>query len=601
MPLLGTLVIVVMKGRNLPNKVKIGKQNPFAIIQLGVTKKKTSAIERGGQTPEWDEELRIEIPEDISELATERVAVNRTGGVSALSNSTSADRMKKVPPVSATEGGGARATAYAAEGKRMLRLACYADDARDPTLVGETFIDLDPILRKGASDTWWTLEKRGKFAGEIYLEMTWYLNQLDIPSDYPDADLQPLTNSISTMSISQKRGSLPLPPVNGHGHGGKVSDAQWEPQHGFADRRASYGAPPPAGGYLPPRSPSVVHQQVQHHQHDSYGAGGGEFDALAQQHYANQSYSQPSSSTPYNQPVPPHAAYAPPPIPQAYSQPYSTTPVPPQPQHHASWPPPTQHQAFPPPAPAPSVYAPTPSFTPVPPPPQAPYSPAPSHISQAGPPQTYPVQSPYQPAPTPQQSYYPPAPPQAPPLPPPTPQQNLYQSHPSQQGSHPLPVPPQQPPNQYFAPPPPPPPELLQRPPSALSSVSSYASYGAPQALPTPPRPPPTPDAYAQLAHSTSQPQLYSHSHQPSNGSIASGFSAAPRPPQPPLPVPPQPQYQQQQQAVGYGYQGGNGTQVPVHQQSYEEYYGTTQRQAGGVQTTLPTYNPFAVPEQHYT
>ena len=36
--------------------------------------------------------------------------------------------------------------------KRVMKLACWADDARDPELIGETLVDLTTVLTKGEQD-----------------------------------------------------------------------------------------------------------------------------------------------------------------------------------------------------------------------------------------------------------------------------------------------------------------------------------------------------------------------------------------------------------------------------------------------------------------
>lgn len=47
MSILGTLVVIVIRARNLPNRVRIGKQNAYALVVYGPHKKRTKTIERG--------------------------------------------------------------------------------------------------------------------------------------------------------------------------------------------------------------------------------------------------------------------------------------------------------------------------------------------------------------------------------------------------------------------------------------------------------------------------------------------------------------------------------------------------------------------------
>lgn len=52
-PDIGTLVVIVDRAKNLPNRKAIGKQNPYCAIRLGKEAKKSETDKRGGQTPRW--------------------------------------------------------------------------------------------------------------------------------------------------------------------------------------------------------------------------------------------------------------------------------------------------------------------------------------------------------------------------------------------------------------------------------------------------------------------------------------------------------------------------------------------------------------------
>jgi C2 domain len=51
-PEIGTLVVVVDRAKNLPNR-KSTKQDPYCQGRLGKTCNKTKTDKRGGQTPRW--------------------------------------------------------------------------------------------------------------------------------------------------------------------------------------------------------------------------------------------------------------------------------------------------------------------------------------------------------------------------------------------------------------------------------------------------------------------------------------------------------------------------------------------------------------------
>lgn len=74
-----------------------------------------------------------------------------------------------------------------------MALACYADDPREPELIGEAQVDLTEVLTKGETDgassytflvdccadrhiEWFTLLHKDKYCGEVYLELTFWSN-----------------------------------------------------------------------------------------------------------------------------------------------------------------------------------------------------------------------------------------------------------------------------------------------------------------------------------------------------------------------------------------------------------------------------------------
>ncbi|KAL3477727.1 hypothetical protein BJX99DRAFT_245955 [Aspergillus californicus] len=124
-PAIGTLVAIVDRAKNLPNRKTMGKQNPYCAARLGKEARKTETDLRGGQTPRWDQELRFTVHE-------------------------SPDYFR-------------------------LKLSVFNDDKRTD-LIGETWIDLKDLIIPGGSqsDQWHPLQFRGKYAGEIRLEMTYY-------------------------------------------------------------------------------------------------------------------------------------------------------------------------------------------------------------------------------------------------------------------------------------------------------------------------------------------------------------------------------------------------------------------------------------------
>ncbi|KAG6890915.1 hypothetical protein C0995_000872 [Termitomyces sp. Mi166 len=150
---IGTLIVVVLKANHLPNKRHIGKQDPYCLVTHNGEKRRTKAIKRGGQHPEWDEELRFTLYEDQSSPAA------------------NADSTPPKPPPKDTRG------PKKVKGGWTMKIACFADDPREPDLIGEADVDLTEVLTKGETDEWFTLMNKDKFAGKVYLELTFWSNE----------------------------------------------------------------------------------------------------------------------------------------------------------------------------------------------------------------------------------------------------------------------------------------------------------------------------------------------------------------------------------------------------------------------------------------
>ncbi|RIB07843.1 hypothetical protein C2G38_1983658 [Gigaspora rosea] len=86
--------------------------------------KRTKTDKRGGQHPEWDEELRFQITDDPRH--------------------------------------------------KIMKVQVYNEDKREHVLVGDEIIKLDEVLKSGEWDAWHEIKFRNKYAGEVFLEMTFY-------------------------------------------------------------------------------------------------------------------------------------------------------------------------------------------------------------------------------------------------------------------------------------------------------------------------------------------------------------------------------------------------------------------------------------------
>ena len=83
-------------------------------------------IKRGGQHPEWDEEIRFTIYED-----------DATAGLSE----------GDAPPPPPKDGRPRKI-----KGGKSMQLCCFADDPREPDLIGDCKVDLTEVFTKGETD-----------------------------------------------------------------------------------------------------------------------------------------------------------------------------------------------------------------------------------------------------------------------------------------------------------------------------------------------------------------------------------------------------------------------------------------------------------------
>jgi hypothetical protein len=119
----GTLIVIIDKARNLPNRKKVGKQDAYTIVRLGHDVQRTPTDKRAGQVPSWNYEMRFKVPN---------------------------------------------------EQENMLKISVFNEDSKSPDLIGDCTIDLSAIWRSHEYDSWFDLKYKGKPAGEIYAELTFY-------------------------------------------------------------------------------------------------------------------------------------------------------------------------------------------------------------------------------------------------------------------------------------------------------------------------------------------------------------------------------------------------------------------------------------------
>ncbi|KAI9167626.1 Ingression protein fic1 [Paramyrothecium foliicola] len=330
-PIIGTLVAIVDRAKNLPNRKTIGKQDPYCAARLGKEAKKTTTDIRGGQTPKWDQELRFTVHD-------------------------SADYYQ-------------------------LKLSIFTDDKKTD-LIGETWIDLKGIIVPGGgqSDMWQNLSCKGKYAGEIRLEITYYDNRPK-PERVTVKPKQPASTEPDAMTSKHrtpvKRRPLPSDPVTGEAPAAASPVAVPSPDHYQTPPRAhakqhshsgfiSSQSPLQAMEYNTP-SPAGHRQKFDHYSPASQQDPSQPFstpprmegprqmprsrdphETPPQRHHDEREYTLSNQGSPYDQPEP-RGQY--PPVPSShYQAPAEYQPVeddrPPPPPAHRSRHNSTGHEAI---------------------------------------------------------------------------------------------------------------------------------------------------------------------------------------------------------------------------------------------------------------
>lgn len=123
----GTLIVVVMKAKNLYNRRAISKQNPFCSVRIATHSDRTQVITRGGQAPVWDHETRFRLSAD--------------------------------------------------DNNNHLKLCVFDQNGSNTEIIGDAVIPLHPAYSASVHegyDNWFPIHYNKRYVGEVYLEMTFY-------------------------------------------------------------------------------------------------------------------------------------------------------------------------------------------------------------------------------------------------------------------------------------------------------------------------------------------------------------------------------------------------------------------------------------------
>ncbi|KAK6440676.1 hypothetical protein LTR95_003103 [Oleoguttula sp. CCFEE 5521] len=258
-PEIGTFVMIVDRAKNLPNRKTMGKQNPYCAARLGKEAKKTETDKRGGQTPRWDQELRFTV-HDSPDYYT-------------------------------------------------LKVSVFSEDKRTE-LIGEAFVSLSDVIVPGGGkrDVWQGLNCKGKYAGEVRIEMTYYDSRPKPEVSRESSFGDEATRIVSGSGRVKRR---PLPGLNGaRGMTPDTIPDSYAPSP--VSGRARHGprelGMPARANSMPPEmlhhneiphrtssgAPQYHAQQSVYDDHQTYGESDGYDDPYA--------YHEPSDDQQYDQP-----------------------------------------------------------------------------------------------------------------------------------------------------------------------------------------------------------------------------------------------------------------------------------------------------------
>ncbi|TRM55233.1 hypothetical protein BD626DRAFT_543417 [Schizophyllum amplum] len=139
---IGTLIVVVLKAKNLLDRHSFYKQDVFSQVALNGSEKRTKVDVKGGQHPVWDDELRFPVMKDTS------------------------DKFRK------------------------LEVTCFSKESKSDDSLGSGILDITDTLKSGEFDDWIPLKLNGTQRGEVYLEMTYYANG-PAPANYNTLERRP--------------------------------------------------------------------------------------------------------------------------------------------------------------------------------------------------------------------------------------------------------------------------------------------------------------------------------------------------------------------------------------------------------------------------
>ncbi|CAO3574622.1 unnamed protein product [Mortierella alpina] len=254
---IGELVIIPIQGKDLPNRERFGKQDPFILFKLGNVSKRSSTDVRGGQRPVWkDDQINIFMYESDAKDA------------------------------------------------KSLYVTCLDEDPKKNDLIGDCVINLAKVLEQGEHDDWFELSYKGREAGLLMLQLTYYSHDPKHP-----------TNKMNRTSSTPVAGAAARRPIHPAKDGKKPEETQAADEH--TDEGPVYKPPvvpeaPAASVYQDPIVPAQVPMvSAAGYPYGTLPTGAGRpVSPSGQNHYVGHHTPVVPPVNPYGQPAAPANPYA---------------------------------------------------------------------------------------------------------------------------------------------------------------------------------------------------------------------------------------------------------------------------------------------------
>ncbi|KAF9131901.1 hypothetical protein BGX30_012906, partial [Mortierella sp. GBA39] len=247
---IGELVIIPIQGRDLPNRERFGKQDPFILFKLGNVAKRSTTDVRGGQRPRWkDDQINIFMYESDAKDAT------------------------------------------------SLYVTCLDEDPQKNDLIGDCVINMVRVMEYGEQDDWFQLSYKGREAGELLLQLTYYSHDPKHPTHKSNR-----TNTAPTTGVGARR------PIH-LAKETKKPEEKPEERDNDIDEGPVY-QPPVVPEPATPQVPMVA--PVTGYPYNTLAPGAARpVSPSGGPHYVGHHTPQiPPAATPYGQPAAPHNPYA---------------------------------------------------------------------------------------------------------------------------------------------------------------------------------------------------------------------------------------------------------------------------------------------------